>query len=208
MRVRTGMERLLPPQEYADFVARCGGSNLFGKPLFMLFWGQTYVRPGSDGPELLGHGTPAWMLGAWHPPDDYADRLWDKTLGPFPPQGEYEVLQPFYRREGKKIEHMPLNYRTLEMMIPVTLKHKGDSFAKRMAFLQDTKAEEERVIQDQIADRLQDSVPSWEAGSFPGITNTNSALRQKMEQIEKNYRHILAYRQQKPMGPSLGGVCQ
>lgn len=198
------MERLHPPVELSRWLARIGGCNVFGDPLFIVFWGQTRVEKSGFGEYLTGHGTPAWFLADWHPAEEYAPlELWEeKILGPFPSRGKYEILQPFYKREGKKLSHMPLNYRSLEMMIPMTLKHRGDSLAKRKALFSQVKEQKDLEMQNIIADRLQDSVPAWEAGSFKGITNTNSALRQKMEQIEKNYKHVVNYAAQRPMGTS------
>lgn len=199
------MERLEPPREYAQWLARAGGSNCFGHPNFILFWGQTRVERNGDGPFLTGRGTPAWFLASWAPPDEYAPiELWDnKLLGPFPTQGKYEILQPFYRRVAGKLEHMPLNYRSLEMMVPVAIKHKHDSYLKRKAAFEKVQERKDHEIQEAIADRLQDSVPAWEVGSFAGQGNTNSALRQKMDQIEQNYSHVQNFRQAHPVGGSL-----
>lgn len=181
------------PSEYADFLVRAGGTNLYGEPNFIIIWGQTYTQRNGDGLSLLGHGIPAWMLCEWHPAEDYGSPgQWDyKLLGPYPHRGRYEILQPFYERIGGKVEHMPLNFATLEFMLPIIQKHKHDSIEKRKALMVEQKEKKEKELEDRIADRLQDACPSFtDAVSFAGQGNKHSAVQQKVEEIENAWKRM------------------
>lgn len=187
------MERRVVPPEYADFLARSGGSNMYGEPNFILFWGQTRTEPTGIGEMLTGHGIPAWMLAMWHPPSDYGSPVtWDWSSGPYPYRGRYEIIQPFYRKGlNGKTEHIPLNFRSLELMLPVITKHRHDSWQKRRELMAAEHDKEQKELEDRIADRLQDAFPiGTGAVSFAGQTNKNSAVQQKMELIERNLGRI------------------
>ncbi len=136
---------------------------------------------------MLLHPMPCWMLAEWHPAQDYGPPiLWDfEVLGPYPHFGMYEIIQPFYERIKGEVIPMPLNFATLEMMVPIILKHKHDSAEKRLALLKQEKEGREKAIEDRIADNLQDSVPlAMDAISFSGQTNKHSFVQQKIDKLE------------------------
>ena len=188
MRIAFGMERKVVPSEYADFLARAGGTNPFGQPNFILFWGQTRTMKTGHGEMLEGHGMPCWMLAGWRSAEEWGDPFtWDyDNLGPYPHHGKYEIIQPFYKQVAGKIEPMPLNFRTLECLLPIIIKHRHDRFEKRRALLMADKARQDKQLEDRIADRLQDAVPQFiDATSFAGQTNKHTVVQQKIEQLER-----------------------
>ena len=188
MRIAFGMERKVVPSEYADFLLRAGGTNLYGDSNFIIFWGQTRVMRTGHGDMLEGHGMPCWMLAGWRPAEEWGTPMtWDyDTLGPFPHRGKYEIIQPFYRQVAGKIEPMPLNFRTLECLLPIIIKHRHDRFELRKEAMLADKARADKQLEDRIADRLQDAVPQFiDATSFAGQTNKHTVVQQKIEQLEK-----------------------
>lgn len=188
MRIALGMERKVVPQEYADFLLRAGGTNPFGEANFIVFWGQTRVMKTGFGEMLEGHGMPAWILAGWRSAEDWGDPYsWDyETLGPYPTRGKYEIIQPFYKRVGKQVEPMPLNYRTLECLLPIIIKHRADKFDKRKSLMLEAKRRSDQELEDRIADRLQDSVPQFQGPtSFAGQRNKHTVVQQKIEQLER-----------------------
>lgn len=182
-------ERKECPREFASQLAALGGTNIYGEPRFILFWGQTRTIPTGFGSMLHGQGVPAWFLAEWKPAEEWGTpETWDyDLLGPYPHRGQYDIIQPFYRSLGKgKVEPMQLNRRTFDFIIPVVLRHAKDSFEKRMQTIIAQKAAEDRALEGRIADCLQDAYPSFtDATSFAGQTNKHTVVQQKIEQLER-----------------------
>lgn len=185
----SGVERLEPPREYADLLKRIGGSNLFGEPNFILFWGQTHVPRGICPQRLLGENRPCWNLAMWRPAEEWGTpSTWDhQSLGDYPSRGAYDLIQPLYRSLGKDgIEAMPLNFLTLEMMVHVIEKHKGDSLRRRKEALEAEQSKNDKATLNRIEDCIRDAVPAFgESASYSGQTNTNTFLAQKIAELEK-----------------------
>jgi hypothetical protein len=105
----TGDERRRCPREYQEHINRIGGRNRFGKPNFLLVWGQTETQVvyGTDANGrrgqhtlLLFGGIPAWHILEWKPPETFGtarswySMTWDPeaqahTLGDYPWRGLY-----------------------------------------------------------------------------------------------------------------------
>lgn len=186
-----GVERLEPPREYVDRLTRAGGTNLYGEPNFILFWGQTHVPRAINPACLLGENRPCWNLGMWRPPEDWGSpEDWDdQTLGAYPSQGAYDLLQPFYRSAatpGAGIEAMPISIGLIEAMISIIQAHKGDSFGKRKAAFQAQKDAQEKEQERHIDAVLADARPAFlDAASYRGQTSTRTALQKKIEELER-----------------------
>ena len=150
------------------------------------------IEPGTYRDMLQGNNLPCWILSQWRGPEDCGSRtLWPyDLLGEFPSRGMYEDVQPFYRKvmAGGKlvIQHMPLNYSSLEMIVPFVQEVQRTPIWKRKLAIAENNLREEAIVTKKIADILQNASPAWEAASFGGQRNKNSVLRQKMDQIERN----------------------
>jgi hypothetical protein len=208
------------PEEYAEFLRRIGGTNIYGEPNFIVFWGQTLtVKRGRQRwsygsvsvgtyDVLLGNDEPCWMLAEWQAPTE-SIVTWDyDLLGPYPHRGFYDIIQKFSRKWMEKgtlhIEPDPLNRQMLRLFVETVKKHKHDSLAKRMSFMQAVKEQREREMQDKICDRLQDATPEWlDSVSYSGQVNKHGVIQQKIEQIERNMKHAEQVRKEHPLSHSV-----
>lgn len=187
----TGVERLEPPAHLVRLLTTLGGTNCYGEPHFIIFWGQTHQPRGVCPHRLLGENRPCWNLAMWRSPEEWGPpEDWDyNVLGEYPSRGAYDLIQPFYRsaeRPSDGIVAMPLSYGMVEAMISIIARHKNDSLAKRkMVFAAEQEArdkERERHIEDVI----QDAVPAYlDAASYAGQTNKKTFLQQKIEELER-----------------------
>lgn len=105
----TGHERRRPPEIYQNYLTRLGGKNRYGKPNFILAWGQTRTQQiysvdnnGRRGQHTILEfgGVPAWHILEWKPPETFGTPAmwytltWDPeqnthTLGEYPWRGLY-----------------------------------------------------------------------------------------------------------------------
>ena len=207
------------PEWATEYLREIGGSNIYGEPNFIIFWGETRVIMRGDGPVLHGDDMPCWILAMWHPPDDPdplynagPPQLWDYSiLGPYPYRGSYHVVQPFCKKtrvNGKTvIEPAPaeLGRSILEFTASLVRIHRFDSFKKRRQVMKDLEEKRTREEEKQIADRLQDASPAWQdAISYSGQVNKHSVVQQRIEQIERNHRSAMRFRKERPKGLSVG----
>ena len=83
---------------------------------------------------------------------------------------------------------MPLNFRSLQVLVPTIIKSKHDSYEKRRQALLASKHKDDAAIENHIADVLADAVPALgdQKGSF---------LRKTIEQMERNYGNAARFRQ-------------
>lgn len=209
-------DRRPTPAWMTDYLRTIGGTNVWGEPNFILYWGETRKFPGITSRIFYDVEKPCWILAMWHAaydPDPFYDsgppELWDYSLlGPYPHRGAYHTVQEF-RKDGPKGAILPnpaeLTPRILTPIVSIVWAHRLDSHKKRLKVLEDERERKAKELEQNIADRLQDAYPSFQdAVSFSGQTNCNSVVQQKMEQIEKNYAHVLRYARQRPGKLSIG----
>lgn len=184
-----GAERLEVPPQYARLVTRLGGTNLYGEPNFILFWGQTHQPRGINPSRLLGENRPCWNLAMWRSPEEWGSpEDWDyATLGEYPSRGAYDLIQPFYKSgAGKGIVSMPLNYGMVEAMVSIIQRHKGDSLAKRKEAFQTEKDAKEKEQVRHIDAVIHDARPAFTGpASYHGQSTTKTALQRKVEELER-----------------------
>lgn len=134
------VERRRCPEPFQELLTRRVGVNRYGKPNFILAWGQTFMytaggiwpKPHGDGyfgyrklplsnSSFSGRGMPCWMILEWHPPEDYGtpaayyydnrDELTGlQTLGEYPHQGRYEIAYRMNSQEFRNGRLEVLNY--------------------------------------------------------------------------------------------------
>lgn len=149
---------------YQDHLTRIGGKNRFGKPNFILAWGQTramkiygQMEGGSRGQHIVLEfgGIPAWHILEWKPPETFGTpRMWYAItwdpeamvhgLGDYPWRGQYvpctfNLYVKRIERNVLKIDAMPLAFWVLDLLIPNVRK------AKEMTHLQKKLAIEQRI---------------------------------------------------------------
>ena len=184
-------ERLEPFPEFVELLTLIGGTNIYGEPNFIIFWGQTHVSRGICPHRLLGENRPCWNLAMWRAPAEWGSPDdWDyQTMGEYPARGAYDLIQPFYQsaeKPGDGIKAMPLNYGMIEAMVSIIQQHKGDSLAKRKeAFVVEQEAKEKKQ-ERHIEDVIGDAVPAFlDAASYPGQINKKTFMQQKIEELER-----------------------
>lgn len=117
------------PGWFADELARVGGTNRYGDPIFQLVWSTDprMVVGGRFADGFVGYrrvqaipGTPCWALTIWEAPETYGDpELWKiqyrdaatglLEMGAFPREGRRRLL--------KRLEHRELQESSLFEMV-------------------------------------------------------------------------------------------
>ena len=187
----TGLERLEPPSEYVRLLTSLGGTNCYGEPNFILFWGQTLVPRGVCPWRLLGENRPCWNLAMWRSPEEWGSpEDWDyDILGEYPSRGAYDLIQPLYKpaeKPGSGIVSIPLSYGMIEAMISIIEKHKGDSLAKRKEVFAKEEDAKEKEQELHIESVIRDSCPAFlDAASYANQPVKKTFLQQKIEELER-----------------------
>lgn len=213
-------EQYTCPPEFQDRLTRVGGVNRYGKPNFLIVWGQSWtVRRGGtweqdDGTYFRGYrdvledGRPCWVLKKWNPPEVYGSpSLWFlenyepgtglQILGDYPWKGQYETVQPFVWRgvvNGQMVvERMPLNSMILDLVVPIVMKCKESTFLQRKAAIQEMEARKERNQQTQIEAQRHDAKMAFRGPvSFARQGCRTSLVDQKVYAIEKHWQQAMA----------------
>lgn len=180
------------PENYKRFLRKKGGLNDFGEPSFILIWGENRTIDQLAIPQpFLAPYFNCWILAKWEPAEEFGPPSeWPRELGEYPSRGGYVPLAVFRTPKGEPVmlDTEDLNIPVLEIWVYMALKHEHDKLSERKRVFEQVNEKRENAKVQRIADLLQDAVPSFglsEGVSFHGQQNCNSALRQKMEEIEK-----------------------
>lgn len=190
------------PEVYAEFLARLGGLNPFGKPMFRLVWGESAVdtiwgqmEGGSCGQhqKLRYGGIPRWHLEMWKPaemfgtPEDWYAGSYNTitglhVCGDYPFQGDYT---PHTRLSF-------LNFRALEDLIPKIEEARGITFAQRKQIIKDRDEAEKQARLKKGHDAYLDATPAF--GGAAGTHESNhEAWMQKISEKQKGFK--ISYQQ-------------
>jgi hypothetical protein len=199
------------PAEFQQRVTDRFGLNPFGEPNFRIAWGKTEktLVAGRNGyEERLLCGLPCWLILRWVPPESYGSPdLWYRQnkdedtglclLGPYPSRGKYEIAVPLYRKRvvngTLEFEAMPLNHSIIDTMIPLMLKAQELTFWERKAALEQQEQEENDAMVNEIADRLQNDMPTFYGPtSYPVQANCTALIDRKMAEVERVWRSLPA----------------
>lgn len=203
-------ERRLCPDEFQECINERFGLNRFGGPNFKLVWGQTeYVTMAGNGcyqDELLCHGNPCWNILRWIPPETFGtpDFFYEQsidpetglsTLGEYPHEGRYEILQPLTHRQviGDEliVEHFPLSYQIIDLMIPMFVRSQEVTALELRLAQEEQERMENAEIVDSIADRLEEEMPAYvHPVSYAGQAMHTSRLTRKMDEISRQWDRL------------------
>lgn len=197
------------PEPYREFLKEVGGTNRLGEPNFVLMWGGDLIKQHGYTNEALTHHLNCWVLAEWCDRDKFGlPKDWPQGAGPFPYNGRYEILQVF--RNGQiptRLNSAALNPGILGQLLQIIYRSKGDSIEKKKQALRKKEEREGLKMQEKIADRIEDAVPSFgEVFSAPGQVSKTSTIRRKMEQIEMNLKRSRVMRRKIQKGLSVQGV--
>lgn len=125
------------------------------------------------------------------------------VTGEYPWKGRYEIVQPLIDKQwidGElKITHFPLSHLMIDLIIPLILAYQELTLEEREAARVAAKAEEERKLTEEIADRLADSMPAYiDAVSYSRQGIRTSLLQRKMDAIEAAWKRICGGEGQMP----------
>jgi hypothetical protein len=219
------------PKEYADRLTRVGGLNRYGRPNFLLVWGQSWtVRRGGiwnhdDGTYFRGYrdvvedGRPCWVLKEWKAPEIYGSpALWFmenrdaasglQILGDFPWHGNYETVQPFVWKglvNGRLVvEAMPLNSMIIDMVVPIIMKCKDATMTQKKLAFEEMEARKNRDEVRAIEARKHDAKMAFggNAVSFTRQGCRTPLINQKMAAIEKNWAQGMTQLKRQGLGIS------
>ena len=200
------------PEEYRSFVTREGGVNPFGDPSFILIWGENrtidqlaFPRP------FLNPYFNCWILAFWRPAEEFGPPSeWLEELGPYPSRGTYIPILTFRDRKMQPfmLGSEGLNKRVLEDCIKTARRCWHDRLELRKQAFKDHQESIERAKVQRIEAVIHDAYPAFgtaDAISYAGQKNTNPALKQMMEKIERNMEFALDFRRRMPKKTS---ICQ
>jgi hypothetical protein len=200
------VSRRQPPKWFQDRLARVAGLNRFGTPNFDVVWGETatVIKDGRRVLQAAGYQK-CWVIREWKAPEVYGtvpmyfyqNSMGGKPItGGYPYRGRYEVLQPLCYSgivNGTLIHRaIPLSSHILKVIIPMLKEAKKlTDFQRLTAVKEIERLKEEQRVKD-IAATLEDASPRFKgAVSFSRQGCKNSAVQQKMMQIEQNWKHSM-----------------
>jgi len=203
-------ERRLCLDEFQQAIDERFGLNRFGTSNFRMAWGETEtmrvagVRSYED--RLMCGNIACWNLLRWRPPESFGspelfeilNRDLDSglcILGEYPYEGRYDILQPLMAKEFKngrlEIEAFPLSYQILDTIIPIVLQSEemtGMEIAAANAVIE---ARENKVIVEEITDRLLDEMPTRLGPvSYSKHGCKTAAITKKMDEISRVWNRM------------------
>ena len=162
------------------------------------------------------HGMPCWVIMRWKPPESYGSprtyyaQTWMAAkshlerdpnhphdsprgfyiTGEYPWKGRYEIMQPLISKEYKDgklvVTHFPLSHYMIDRLIPMFIAFQRLSEAEKAAARVYVREQEERKQTAQIADILEQNLPTWWGPvSYGGQGVRTSLLDRKMDQIQR-----------------------
>lgn len=205
-------ERLECPPEFQRHLADIFGVNRFGEPLFRFIWGQTETETmltpqGYYEPILLGHNQPCWILQQWDAPELYGppevfyylntDLDTGLPVMAYPEFGRYRDVITFMSKryipatKQLVIETIPLDWMLIDRAIPLLIKSLEMSGALKESMRAQQEETEEAAKVEEIADRLDDALPSFYGPvSHAQIGNRTALIDRKMAQIEQQWKRF------------------
>lgn len=212
------VEKLHCPPHFQDRLTRAGGINRYGKPNFLICWGQTWtVRRGgtwNDGEHFfqgyrdeVEDKRPCWVLKQWNAPELYGSpEVWFiqnrdddgfQLLGDFPWRGQYETVQPFVWTglvNGKMVvEAMPLNAMMVDMVIPIAMQCKSVAMWRRKLAIEEMGRRKDANATRKVEDARHDAQMAFTGPvSFGRQGCRTSLVDRKMDAISKNWKRAMS----------------
>jgi hypothetical protein len=198
------------PREYERFVTEFGGKDAdSGEPRYCLWFGSMVNHKMALPPDFFVPYLDHFCLLKWYSRALLGtEEQWMEEWGPYPQHGGYLPLWLF--KDPKTGGMIPLdspdlNKTVIAYLIWLDTGHEHDSLMERVCVKGSIEDLKKAGQMSRIADYLQDRFPEFgDACSFTGQTNCNSALKQKIEVIERNMHRIWEFKKRRPLsGPSI-----
>ena len=195
------------PKDYESFITKFGGRVDCGEPRFCLWWGSREHPKMALPAEYFVPYMNCFSLLEWRPASDFGlQEDWPgEDFGPYPVRGGYLPLWLFREKgEPARIDSEQLNKEFIGMLIYLHVRHEHDSMAERRRVKGELTAKKDEAMLERIADCLQNAFPYFkDAASYSGQRSCTTAVKQKMDQIERNMKYVRNFRQRIPKGPSI-----
>lgn len=203
-------ERLECPVEFQQHLTDLFGVNVYGDPLFKIYWGQTeafdVAAPGGYTQKLYGHNQPCWMIMRWRPPElfgtpdiYYALNADPETglalMGEYPEMGTYEplimLMHKYFDQETNEliVKTLDLDWDLIEKVIPALEAAERMTPEEIKAAEEAIQAQENAAIVDEIERRMESALPTFYGPtSHAARLNKTSLIDQKKQVIEKEWK--------------------
>lgn len=209
------------PAHYQDRLTRAGGLNRYGKPNFLMVWGQTWTVRRSDPVhnsyrDEVEDKRPCWVLKQWNAPELYGSpALWFfqnreeasglQMLGDFPWKGQYETVQPLVWtglvNDRLVVEAMPLNGMIIDMIVPIVMQCKGVQLWRRKLALDEMEARKDKDRLRQVEAARHDAQMAFQGPvSFSRQGCRTSLVDRRMAAISQNWKRAMNQIKQTGLG--------
>ena len=189
------------PEWLIDRIRRYGGVNDMGQPNFRIVWGNDRIAPvGGKWQKLDEHGTPCgyrvetqmvpkyaeginrWILEMWQPPPmseeewhahftQNIDGIFIETLGPYPANGDYELVKVLETPctckgnctdQNRHHRFVPLTATICDALIHVATVNKHIPVKDRMEYRRKQREREDAAKSQRLEDAIKGiGRPSW-----------------------------------------------
>ena len=155
---------------------------------------------------LRGSGEPCYCLGMWHAPEEYGapesyyvtnrdEATGLQTLGGFPYSGRVEIMfnLRWYERVGNRMEFhtMPLSTWIFDMVVPLIIKAKEISAAKRIEAYKASQQAEEDEKTARVERTLRDKeLPFKGAVSYGRQGIRSTVIDKKMLDLTREWNNL------------------
>ena len=179
-RISWGFDRIIKMRGTWEEVEPAQATGLFspqGTPIMTVPRIKSSVIETREVPKYLPGN--CWHLEKWCAPEMYGTpESWKNagqevsgaytidTAGPFPTQGEYELVMSLTIDGTPKGQRLPLYGQVVEMLVQLILKSRDFSFTQRRAAIQQRMEREEKQFTDRAESILRDGLPAFSGKEF------------------------------------------
>lgn len=216
------IEKIECDADFQRHLTDLGGVNYFGEPMFRIVWAQSLMTlmPTASGiyeEEPLDFD-PCWLLQKWIPPEAFGTpALYEYMMrdeetgmplgGPYPEFGQYETIVKFKSarldtaKQQLEITTIPLDWEIIEHALPMMIQAALMNHEEIKAVRRAEKELAAKQVQNEMTDRLFDSLPEFYGPvSFAGQQNRTALIDREMAKIERQWRALGLDRKRLPRG--------
>jgi hypothetical protein len=214
-------ERRVCPDDFQHAIDERFGVNRFGTPRYRMAWGETETMrvAGPKGYEdrLLCGNVACWNLMRWRAPESFGSpELFELVnrdptsglclLGEYPYEGRYDVLQPLMAksfdvdrdprtgavyRSKLHVEVFELSWQIIDTILPLIVASGELDELEIAAANAVIEARENKVIVDEITDRMLEEMPTRLGPVSYGKGGCKTAaITKKMDQISQVWNRM------------------
>lgn len=175
------------PSYLQEVLTNKAGKNLFGEPRLLLVWGGDPIKRENCPDQYLGPGFECWCLMLCREAEELGPpELWPRDLGPYPNRGLYMIVQAFqYSGNRLDLDNPIFSPQRFSLIAETIMDNIEVTLETRDRILRDHLSRNQQKLVDQIEAACRNAYPIGDALSYSGQKNCNSAVQQKMDEINK-----------------------